>query len=168
MMGLHRLEDFPHGLVLFGPGESLDKLFDFQCGGLVGRVVGPGPIEEPERLGAGGGAGAEDAEDELGIDGDAELVECALHVMVAADNVGDVMDGREVVVFGGGDGAVLGSGIWEGIEGGEVAEEEVETLGLEEEEGVCVCVLVEKEVKGPCGEGTEHFVFFGIQEAYFV
>lgn len=166
MMGLHRLEDFPHGLVLFGPGESLDELFDFQGGGLVGRMVGPGPIEEPERLGAGGGAGAEDAVDELGIDGDAELVECALQVVVAADNVGDVMDGREVVVFGGGDGAVFGSGIWEGIEGGEVE-------GLEEEEeGVCVRVrvrvLVEKEVKGPFGEGTEHFVFFSDTGSVFV
>lgn len=159
MMGLHRLEDFPHGLVLFGPGESLDELFDFQGGGLVGRVVGPGPIEEPERLGAGGGAGAEDAVDELGIDGDAELVECALQVVVAADNVGDVMDGREVVVFGGGDGAVFGSGIWEAIEGGEVE-------GLEE--GVCVRVLVEKEAKGPFGEGTEHCVFFSGTGSVFV
>lgn len=55
--------------------------------------MGPGPVEESERLGAVGGAGAEDAVDEVRVDGDSELVECPLQVVVATDDVGDVMDG---------------------------------------------------------------------------
>lgn len=58
------------------------------------------PVEETEGLGTRVGASAKDSENELGIEvGDSELVESALHVEVSADNVGDMVDCSEIVVF---------------------------------------------------------------------
>lgn len=127
--GVHLLEDFPHGLVLFGASECADELFALDDGGVVRGVVGSGPVEETEGFGAGIGAGAEDAVDELGVDGDAHLVECALHVDVTADDVGDVVDGCKVVVFG------RFVAIDCGGKGLEVANQEEEVW-----DSVCVCV----------------------------
>lgn len=102
---LHLVENLPHGLVLLGAGKGFGELFELEGGGAVGGVVGAGPVEEAEGLGAEPVAGSEDAEDEVGFDGgDAELVEGSLHVEVALHDVRDVMDGREVVVLGRGGG----------------------------------------------------------------
>ncbi|KAK9289399.1 hypothetical protein L1049_007554 [Liquidambar formosana] len=75
-------------------GKGFDELFEFDGGGFVGGVVGADPVEEAEGLSAGGGAAAEDAVDEVGGDSEAELVEGLFHVEVAADDIGDVVDGR--------------------------------------------------------------------------
>lgn len=97
----HLGDEGPHGLVVVGAGEDADDLFELDGGGDVDGVVvvGPGPVEEADALRRGGGARAEDAEDQLRRDGDAELVEGALHVEVAADDVGHVLDRREVLIF---------------------------------------------------------------------
>lgn len=98
--------DLPHGLPVAGAAEGAEELVEFEGGGGVGGA-GAGPGEEAEGLDRGGGAGAEDAVDEVGGGGDGELVEGALQVEVAPDDVGDVVDCGEVVVAGGG-------GVWVG------------------------------------------------------
>ncbi|PON45994.1 LOW QUALITY PROTEIN: hypothetical protein PanWU01x14_255020, partial [Parasponia andersonii] len=97
---LHLLEDFPHGLVLFGPCEGPGQLLELDGGGPIRGVVGPSPVKETEGLGAGLGTGAEDPVDEFRIDGDSHLVESSLHVEVALHDVRDVVDRREVIVSG--------------------------------------------------------------------
>ena len=57
-----------------------------------------GPVEEAKGLEWGGGAGAEDAVDEIGGDGDFEAVERTLEVEVFADDVRYVVHGGKVVV----------------------------------------------------------------------
>lgn len=99
VMGVHLMEDFPHGFEFLRAGECTDELFAFYGCGAVRRVVGLSPVEEAEGFGCRGGAGSEDSVDELGVDGDSHFVESALHVDVAADDVGDVVDGGEVIVF---------------------------------------------------------------------
>lgn len=81
-------------------GKGFDELFEFEGGR---GVVGPGPGEEADGFGGGGGggAGAEDAEDELGGEGEIEFGEGAFRVDIMADDVGDVVDGGKVIVFGG-------------------------------------------------------------------
>lgn len=98
---LQLVDDVPHGLVVIGIGEGFDDLFEFEGGGVVGRVVGTRPVEEAEGFGGRVGTRAEDAEDEFRGEGYVEFVEGAFHVEVAADDVGDVVDGGEVFVSGG-------------------------------------------------------------------
>lgn len=105
--------DGPHGLPVVGAGEDAEELGELGGGGGVAGVVGNRPVEEAERLVAGAGAGAEDAEDELGVYGEAgvELVEGALQVDVAgADDAGDVVDDAEVFVCLLGGGGRVGGG----------------------------------------------------------
>lgn len=105
------MNDLPHGFVLFGASEDLDHLLELNGSRLVIRVLRSSPIEESEGLSAGVRAGAKNAEDELGVDGDLELVEGSLHVEISPDDVGDVVYGGEVVIFGGRiGGAACGSG----------------------------------------------------------
>lgn len=76
---------------------------------MVRRVVRASPVEETEGFSTRVGASAKDSENELGIEvGDSELVESALQVEVAADNVGDMVDCGEIVVFGRSVGAIGG------------------------------------------------------------
>lgn len=115
VMGVHLIKDFPHGFVFLRAGECTDELFALNGCWVVRRVVCLSPVEEAEGFSGRGGAGPEDSVDELGVDGDSHFIEGALHVDVAADDVGDVVDGGEVVVLG--RFAAIDSG------GGEVAKE---------------------------------------------
>ena len=84
-MCLHLLEDFPHGLVSFGPGEGPSQPLELDDGGSVREVVSSSPIEETQRLSAGFGAGSEDPVDELRFDGDSNLVETRYHLHLLED-----------------------------------------------------------------------------------
>lgn len=95
--GLHLIGDLPHGLPVAGAAQGAEELIEFLGGGGVMRLRAC-PGEEAEGFNARGGAGSEDAIDEFGGNSDWELVEGALQVKIAADDVGDVMDGCEVVV----------------------------------------------------------------------
>lgn len=103
MVVSHLMDDGPHCLVVVCVGEDGDDLFEFDGGWGVGRVVvvGTGPIEETEGFGGGRGTGAEDAEDEFWCDCDAEFVEGSFQVEVTTDDVGNVLDCGEVLIFGG-------------------------------------------------------------------
>lgn len=90
------MDHFPHRLVVLGQSQGFYEFLELDGGWGIG---GASPIEESEGLGAGAGAGAEDAVDEVGGEGHVQLVESALHVEVAADDVGDVVDDGEVVIF---------------------------------------------------------------------
>lgn len=57
------------------------------------------PVEEAEGFSAGIGAATEDAVDEFGVDIDWHFIQGSFHVNVAPDDVGDVVNGREVIVF---------------------------------------------------------------------
>lgn len=97
----HLVDDGPHGLVVVGIGENGDDFFEFDRGGDVKRVmvVGPGPIEEAEGFSGGRGACTKDAKDELWCESDAKLVEGAFQVEVATNNVCNVLDCCEVLIF---------------------------------------------------------------------
>lgn len=84
--GFHLVEELPHSLVFPGARKGLDELLELDGGGPVVGLV-PGPVEEAVALGGRRGARAEDAEDELGGDVEAELVEGALQVEIAPHNV---------------------------------------------------------------------------------
>ena len=83
---IHAVEEIPQGLVFARASEDFDELLEFERGGLV-IGLGQGPVEEAVRFGWGGGASAEDAEDELGGDAEAELVEGAFEVEIAPYDV---------------------------------------------------------------------------------
>ena len=100
--GPHLVDELPHGLVLVGAGQGLDQLLQLHGGGSVRRVLGAGPVEEPERLRPEPLARAEHAEHQLRVHRrrrHPELVQRPLHVEVALHDVRDVMHRREVVVL---------------------------------------------------------------------
>lgn len=81
---------------------GLEQGLKFQCCGAVGGARAS-PGEEAAGWGWGGSAGAENTVDEIGGEGrEAEAVEGALEVVVRADDVGDEVDGGEVVIGGSG------------------------------------------------------------------
>lgn len=83
-------------------------------------VMGGGayPVEEAKGLVWRAGAGAKDSEDEIRVQGERDLVEGSLHVEVAADDVGHVVDdGKVVVLLPPGSGLLMGGG--KGLEAAE-------------------------------------------------